>query len=72
MHDWLKANGRDCTDCGRGSPVAHLARASLLGPRVVSGLTLGTFHATCARILRREAEHTLYSRDYVIYDRADP
>jgi cytosine/adenosine deaminase-related metal-dependent hydrolase len=36
LHDWLSANGRDCTDCGRGSPVAHLARTSLLGPHVAA------------------------------------
>jgi len=43
---------------------------SLLGGRL-HYLTLGTFHATCARILRREAEYTPLSRDYVIYDSAD-
>ena len=26
MHDWLKRNERDNSDCGLGSPVAHLAR----------------------------------------------
>jgi len=44
---------------------------SLLGERLLHWLTLGTFHATCARILRREAEHTPFSRDYVIYDSSD-
>ena len=37
----------------------------------VDGLTLGTFHATCARILRREAEHLPVSADFVIYDSSD-
>ncbi len=36
-----------------------------------SGLVVGTFHATCARFLRVEAEHGHYSRDYVIYDTRD-
>ncbi|MFL7810242.1 MAG: ATP-dependent helicase, partial [Anaerolineae bacterium] len=33
--------------------------------------TLGTFHATCARILRREAEAAGISRDYAIFDSDD-
>ncbi|HEY49906.1 MAG TPA: UvrD-helicase domain-containing protein [Dehalococcoidia bacterium] len=43
---------------------------ALLG-RVVEGLTLGTFHATCARILRMEAEHIGLDRSYIIYDEGD-
>ena len=35
------------------------------------GLTLGTFHATCARILRREAEHLPFNANYVIFDADD-
>ena len=36
------------------------------------GLTMGTFHSVCARILRRETENlTYYSRDFVIFDTAD-
>ena len=34
-------------------------------------VTLGTFHAICARILRVEAEHTRYTRDFVIFDSSD-
>ncbi len=34
-------------------------------------MTIGTFHATCARILRREAEHLAVSSDFVIYDTSD-
>ncbi|MGD2146769.1 MAG: UvrD-helicase domain-containing protein [Anaerolineae bacterium] len=43
----------------------------LLGPSRARTLTLGTFHATCARILRREAEPAGISRDYVIFDADD-
>jgi DNA helicase-2/ATP-dependent DNA helicase PcrA len=43
----------------------------LLGPSRARELTLGTFHATCARILRREAEAAGIPRDYVIYDADD-
>jgi DNA helicase-2/ATP-dependent DNA helicase PcrA len=43
----------------------------MLGPSNARRLTLGTFHATCARILRREAEAAGISRDYVIFDSDD-
>jgi DNA helicase-2/ATP-dependent DNA helicase PcrA len=43
----------------------------LLGPSRARSLTLGTFHATCARILRREAEAARVPRDYVIFDADD-
>jgi len=32
---------------------------------------VSTFHSTCARILRREAAHVGYGRDFAIYDTAD-
>ncbi|MCP4421464.1 MAG: UvrD-helicase domain-containing protein, partial [Chloroflexi bacterium] len=36
------------------------------------GLTMGTFHATCARILRQESDNLEgYQRDFVIFDTAD-
>ncbi|MEM7336482.1 MAG: UvrD-helicase domain-containing protein [Chloroflexota bacterium] len=36
------------------------------------GLTMGTFHATCARILRQETESLLYyGKDFVIFDTTD-
>jgi DNA helicase-2/ATP-dependent DNA helicase PcrA len=37
----------------------------------LDGLSLGTFHAICARILRVEAEYTPYTGDYVIFDTDD-
>ena len=43
----------------------------LLGSSRARSLALGTFHATCARILRREAEAAGISRDYVIFDTDD-
>ena len=42
----------------------------LLGGKL-DGLTIGTFHATCACILRRQADDTLYTSDFVIYDTKD-
>ncbi len=37
----------------------------------LKGLQIGTFHAICARLLRREAAHTPYRSDYLIYDTDD-
>jgi DNA helicase-2/ATP-dependent DNA helicase PcrA len=34
-------------------------------------VSLGTFHALCARMLRREAERLPFSREFVIFDDAD-
>jgi DNA helicase-2/ATP-dependent DNA helicase PcrA len=44
--------------------------SNLLGDRV-RGLTLGTFHATCARVLRREADYLPFDSNYVIFDADD-
>lgn len=37
----------------------------------LGGLTIGTFHSICARILRVETEAIGYDRNWVIYDSAD-
>ena len=42
----------------------------LLGERLRQ-LTIGTFHAICVRVLRREARHLDISPSFVIYDAAD-
>jgi DNA helicase-2/ATP-dependent DNA helicase PcrA len=44
--------------------------AGLVGTKLQK-LTIGTFHAICARILRQEAETLGLRRDFVIYDRSD-
>jgi len=44
--------------------------SDLLGQHT-HGMTLGTFHATCARTLRIEAEHLPVDRNYVIFDADD-
>ncbi len=43
---------------------------SLLG-RYTRGLTVGTFHSTCAGILRNEAAHIPVNQNYVIFDADD-
>lgn len=47
----------------------HRVEALLVGR--LQGTQIGTFHSICARILRREAEHTPYTADYLIYDTDD-
>ncbi|MGE5223160.1 MAG: ATP-dependent helicase [Omnitrophica WOR_2 bacterium] len=47
------------------------ARVEALLGEQLPGLTLGTFHATCARILRREAESLPFSSNFVIFDSDD-
>ncbi len=44
--------------------------ADILG-EAARGLTIGTFHAICARILRREAEHLPFKSNFVIFDADD-
>ncbi len=43
----------------------------LIGQRQLKRLTIGTFHAICARVLRREARTIDLSPNFVIYDRSD-
>jgi DNA helicase-2/ATP-dependent DNA helicase PcrA len=42
----------------------------LVGP-LAAQLTVGTFHAICVRILRREAPHVGFGADFTIYDADD-
>ncbi len=42
----------------------------LVGPRA-RAIWASTFHSACVRILRREAEHAGYARDFSIYDADD-
>ncbi len=43
----------------------------MLGDASAQAMTLGTFHATCARILRREASAAGLSSNYLIFDTDD-
>jgi aminodeoxyfutalosine deaminase len=36
MHDWLKRNGRDNSDCGLGTPLQHLKRNGLIGENLLA------------------------------------
>jgi cytosine/adenosine deaminase-related metal-dependent hydrolase len=66
MHEWLGRNERDNSDCGHGSPVAHLARQQLLGENVLA------VHVNClargdATLLAKNKTHVVHcprSHDY--------
>ncbi len=66
MFDWLARNQRDNSDCGLGSPVAHLARNGMLGENVT------VIHANLlapgdAEVLGRHHVHVVHcprSHDY--------
>jgi DNA helicase-2/ATP-dependent DNA helicase PcrA len=45
--------------------------AGIIGEEAAREATIGTFHAICARILRREGEAIGLTRSFTIYDRAD-
>jgi DNA helicase-2/ATP-dependent DNA helicase PcrA len=43
----------------------------LVGPEIAGDIAIGTFHATCARLLRRYAEEVGLAKNFVIYDDSD-
>jgi DNA helicase-2/ATP-dependent DNA helicase PcrA len=45
--------------------------SGLIGPEAAREATIGTFHAICARILRRDGNAIGLTRSFTIYDRAD-
>jgi len=58
------------TFTNRAARVMESRVEDLLGEKP-KGLWLGTFHAICARILRREADHLPFNSNFVIYDEDD-
>jgi DNA helicase-2/ATP-dependent DNA helicase PcrA len=44
---------------------------AVLGEQATEGMMLGTFHAICARLLRREAELLPIQSNFVIFDSDD-
>jgi cytosine/adenosine deaminase-related metal-dependent hydrolase len=59
MHAWLQRNERDPSDCGHGSPVAHLARQKLLGANVLA------IHVNC--LARGDATLLAKNRTSVVH-----
>jgi len=71
MFDWLQRNERDNSDCGRGSPVAHLARNQLLGENVLAIHVnyLGRGDATLLAKNKTHVVHCPRSHDYFRHTR---
>jgi cytosine/adenosine deaminase-related metal-dependent hydrolase len=66
MHNWLKRNERDNSDCGLGSPVAHFARHKLLGENVLA-IHVNYLARGDATLLARNRTHVVHcprSHDY--------
>jgi cytosine/adenosine deaminase-related metal-dependent hydrolase len=66
MHGWLARNGRDCSDCGHGSPVAHFARNKLLGENVLA-IHVNYLARGDATLLAKNKTHVVHcpqSHDY--------
>ena len=70
MHDWLARNDRDNSDCGLGSPVAHLARNQLLGENVLA-IHVNYLARGDATLLAKNKTHVVHcprSHDYFKHD----
>lgn len=66
MHDWLARNERDNSDCGQGSPVAHIARNNLLGENMLA-VHVNLLARGDATLLARRKTHVVHcprSHDY--------
>lgn len=66
MHGWLGRNGRDNSDCGHGSPIAHFARNKLLGENVLA-IHVNYLARGDATLLAKKKTHVVHcprSHDY--------
>jgi len=66
MHDWLRRNDRDNSDCGLRSPVQHLERNGLLGDHLLA-IHVNVLARGDAQLLGRRGVHVVHcprSHDY--------
>jgi cytosine/adenosine deaminase-related metal-dependent hydrolase len=66
MFDWLARNQRDNSDCGLGSPVAHLARNQMLGENLIA-IHVNLLAPGDAELLGKHHVHVIHcprSHDY--------
>ena len=73
MHHWLERNGRNNSDCGLGSPVAHFARNKLLGENVLA-VHVNYLARGDAALLARNRTHVVHcprSHDYFRHTKFD-
>jgi cytosine/adenosine deaminase-related metal-dependent hydrolase len=59
MHAWLQRNERDNSDCGQGSPIAHLSHNKLLGENVLA------IHVNC--LARGDATLLAKTKTHVVH-----
>ena len=78
LFDWLKWNGRDMTDCGRGSPVAQLGRLGCLSDRLlaihVNYLAEGDVELLAGQgvhVVHCPRSHAYFGHDPFPFDRLD-
>lgn len=66
MFDWLQRNERDMADCGRRSPVQHVAQAGLLGRNFLAVHVNCLARGDAAALARKQATvvHCPRSHDY--------
>ncbi len=66
MFDWLQRNERDMADCGRRSPVQHVAQAGLLGRNFLAAHVNCLARGDAAALARKQASvvHCPRSHDY--------
>jgi cytosine/adenosine deaminase-related metal-dependent hydrolase len=66
MHDWMRRNERDSSDCGLGSPVQHLARNQLLNDKLLA-VHVNFLAPGDAHLLAKKGAHVVHcprSHDY--------
>jgi cytosine/adenosine deaminase-related metal-dependent hydrolase len=66
MFDWLRRSQRDMSDCGRVSPVQHLAKSRLLGPQLLAVHVNYLAHGDAELLARKRVSvvHCPRSHDY--------
>ncbi len=69
-HDIFPSNIMAITFTNKAANEMKERIEALVGP-VTSQMWVGTFHAICVRILRRDGESIGYAQDFVIYDTSD-
>jgi cytosine/adenosine deaminase-related metal-dependent hydrolase len=71
MFDWLQRSGRDMSDCGRGSPVQHMARCGMLGGNLLA-VHVNYLGNQDAALLARNKTHVVHcprSHSYFKHDK---
>jgi aminodeoxyfutalosine deaminase len=68
LHDWLRRNRRNMSDCGLGSPIAHLDRIGYLSPRLIAVHVNCLARGDAARLARRRVHVVHCPRSHHYFD----